>query len=71
LVAAASTPLALPVMIEAPAGRDLTYSVTRAGSEKCRLPTIATFNQPAAEPLLPIMPMFFSNIARSFFACRS
>jgi hypothetical protein len=42
LVAAASTPLALPVMIEARAGRDLTYSATRSGSEKRLLPTMAT-----------------------------
>jgi hypothetical protein len=44
LVAAASTPLALPVMIDAFGGSELTYSVTRAGSAKCLLPTIATFN---------------------------
>jgi hypothetical protein len=44
LVASASTPLALPVMIESFAGSELTYSVTRAGSEKCLLPTMATFN---------------------------
>src|SRR5579864_2095315 len=41
LVTAASTPLALPVMIEAPFGRDFTYSVTRLGAAKCLLPTIA------------------------------
>jgi len=44
LVAAASTPLALPVMIEARGGSDFTYSVTRARSEKCLLPTIAARN---------------------------
>jgi hypothetical protein len=43
LVASASTPLALPVMIEAFGGSELTYSATRAGSEKCLLPTMATF----------------------------
>src|SRR5205807_6791115 len=43
-VAAASTPLALPVMIDARAGSELTYSVTRSGSAKCRLPTMATRN---------------------------
>src|SRR5438132_1367350 len=43
LVAAASTPLALPVMIEAPRASELTYSVTRSGWEKCLLPTMATF----------------------------
>src|SRR5258708_6814885 len=43
-VAAASTPLALPVMIEARGGSDFTYSVTRSGSEKRLLPTIANFS---------------------------
>jgi len=44
LVADASTPLALPVMIEARGGSDFTYSPTRERSEKCLLPTIATRN---------------------------
>lgn len=70
-VAAASTPLALPVRMEAFAGSELTYSETRAGSEKCLLPTMATLNYPAAEALLPIMWMFSSNIAFSFLACLS
>src|SRR5713101_3675353 len=43
LVAAASTPLALPVMMEARGGSDFTYSITRSGSEKRLLPTMATF----------------------------
>jgi hypothetical protein len=58
-------------MIEARAGRDLTYSATRSGSEKCLLPTIATLNQPAVDALLPIRRMFLSNISRSLAACRS
>jgi hypothetical protein len=41
-VAAASTPLALPVMTDARGGSELTYSATRSVSEKRRLPTIAT-----------------------------
>src|SRR4030088_2305821 len=41
-VAAASTPLALPVMIDARGGKALTYSLTRSGSENRRLPTMAT-----------------------------
>ena len=71
LVAAASTPLALPVMIDAPRGSETTYSVTRAGAAKCLLPTIATFNYPEVDALLPIMWMFFSNMSRSFAAWRS
>ena len=71
LVAAASTPLALPVMIEEPFGSDVTYSVTRSGAAKRRLPTIATFNYPAVEALLPIIVMFFSNISRKRVAWRS
>src|SRR2546430_13949948 len=43
-VAAASTPLALPVMTDARGGSDFTYSATLTGSPKCRLPTIPTFN---------------------------
>jgi hypothetical protein len=42
LVATASTPLELPVMIEARGGSPLTYSATRSGLEKWRLPTMAT-----------------------------
>jgi len=53
-VAAASTPLALPVMMEARAGSDFTYSATRAGSEKRLLPTMATRTQPAVEAFLPM-----------------
>jgi hypothetical protein len=57
LVAAASTPLALPVMMEARGGSDFTYSVTRSGSEKRLLPTMATRTpptQPAVEAFLPM-----------------
>ena len=71
LVAAASTPLALPVMIDARGGSELTYRATRDRSEKCRLPTIANRNYPAVEALLPIIVMFFSNICRSLVAWRS
>ena len=41
--AAASTPLAPPVMMVAPAGSVLMKLRTRSISGKCRLPTIATF----------------------------
>src|SRR5438094_297370 len=41
-VAAASTPLALPVTRLEPCGSERTYSSTRSRSGKCRLPTIAT-----------------------------
>jgi hypothetical protein len=44
LVAAASTPLALPVTIEARAGSERMYSATRSGSGKCLDPTMATRN---------------------------
>jgi hypothetical protein len=44
LVAAASTPLALPVMIEERGGSELTYAVTRSGSGNRLLPTIANFS---------------------------
>jgi hypothetical protein len=53
-VAAASTPLALPVMMEARGGSDLTYSVTRSGSEKRLLPTMATRTQPAVDAFVPM-----------------
>ena len=71
LATAASTPLALPVMTDTPRGSDFTYSVTLSGSAKCRLPTIATRNQPTVDALLPILPMFLSNMSRSFRAWRS
>jgi hypothetical protein len=47
--------------------------VTRSGSGKCLDPTIATRKKryPAVEALLPIMPMFLSNISRSLAAWRS
>ena len=70
-VAAASTPLALPVMMDARGGSDRTYSTTRPGSAKCRLPTIAIFTYPAADAFLPIWWMFCSNISRSLVAWRS
>ena len=70
-VASASTPLALPVMIDARGGSPFTYSATRSGSEKCLLPTIATRNYPAADALLPMLWMFLSNISRRRAAWRS
>ncbi len=71
-VAAASTPLALPVMMEERGGSELTYAVTRSGSENRLLPTIANFSvYPAVAAFLPMEWMFSSNRRRSLMACRS
>jgi len=69
LVAAASTPLALPVMMEDRGGNEFTYAMTRSGSENRLLPTIATFSvYPAVAAFLPIEWMFSSNRRRSLSA---